>query len=87
VSPAVVDTVLAGLNVDAGLRDAIIEDLIEERAEWAAAHGERSADRWVRQQTLRSVPVFVLAAVRDGDSGCWPRSLNRSSRRCWRSAC
>jgi hypothetical protein len=66
VNPAVIDTVLAGLNVDPGLRDAIIRDLIEERGEWAAAHGERSADRWVRQQTLRSVPVFVLAAVRDG---------------------
>ena len=66
MSPAVLETVLAGLNVDRGLRDAITGDLIEERAEWAALHGERSADRWMRQQILRSVPVFVQAAVRDG---------------------
>jgi hypothetical protein len=66
VSPAVVETVLAGLNVDRALRDAITGDLIEERAELAAAHGERAADRWMRQQILRSVPVFVEAAVRSG---------------------
>ena len=66
MTPAIVETVLAGLNVDRGLRDAIIGDLIEERAKLAALHGERSADRWMRQQILRSVPVFVQAAVRDG---------------------
>jgi hypothetical protein len=66
MSPAVVEIVLAGLNVDRDLRDAITGDLIEERAELAAVHGERSADRWMRQQVLRSVPVFVQAAVRTG---------------------
>ena len=66
MSPALVETLLAGLNVDRGLRDAITGDLIEERAELAAVHGERSADRWMRQQILRSVPVFVQAAVRNG---------------------
>jgi hypothetical protein len=66
VSPAVVESVLAGLNVDRGLRDAITGDLIEERARLAALHGERTADRWMRQQILRSVPAFVGAAVRTG---------------------
>jgi hypothetical protein len=66
VSPAVIETVLAGLNVDRGLRDAIVGDLVEEHAARAAVQGERSADRWVRQQVLRSVPVFMQAAVRDG---------------------
>jgi hypothetical protein len=66
VSPAVVETVLAGLNVDRDLRDAITGDLIEEHAELAAVHGERSADRWVRRQILRSLPVLVQAAVRNG---------------------
>lgn len=64
--PAVVEIVLAGLNMDRGLRDAIAGDLIEERAEVAAVHGKRSADRWMRQQMLRSVPLFVHAAVREG---------------------
>jgi hypothetical protein len=64
--PAFIDTLLAGLNVDGRLRDAIVGDLIEERAEKAAVHGERSADRWMRQQVVRSVPVFVQAAVRGG---------------------
>jgi hypothetical protein len=66
VSPAILETVLAGLNVDRGLRDAIVGDLLEERAELAAVHGERIADRWMRQQIFRSVPVFVQAAVRNG---------------------
>jgi hypothetical protein len=66
VSPAVVDIVLAGLNVDRVLRDAITGDLIEERAELAAVLGERSADRWMRQQVVRSVPLFVHAALRNG---------------------
>jgi hypothetical protein len=66
VSPAILEIVLAGLNVDRSLRDAITGDLIEEHAALAAVHGERSADRWMRQQILRSVPVFVHAAVRNG---------------------
>ena len=66
MSPTVIETMLAGLNVDRALRDAIIGDLIEERAELAAVHGESNAQRWMRQQILRSVPVLVQAAVRDG---------------------
>lgn len=66
MSPALLETLLAGLNVDPALRDAITGDLIEERAAVAAVHGERSADRWTRQQVLRSVPLFVRAAVRNG---------------------
>ncbi len=66
MSPAVLEIVLAGLNVDHGLRDAITGDLIEEHAQLAAIHGERSADRWMRQQILRSVPLFVQAAIRNG---------------------
>ena len=66
MNPAVIETVLAGLNVDRALRDAITGDLIEERAELAAAHGERSADRWMRRQIVRSVPAFAQAAVRTG---------------------
>ena len=49
MSLALIETVLAGLNVDRALRDAITGDLIEERAELAAAHGDRFADRWLRQ--------------------------------------
>jgi hypothetical protein len=63
---AVLETVLAGLNVDRGLRDAIAGDLLEERAEVAAIRGERSADRWMTRQILRSVPFFLQAAVRTG---------------------
>ena len=66
MSPAVLETVLAGLNVDRALRDAITGDLIEERAAVAAVHGERGADRWTRRQILRSVPLFVRAAVLNG---------------------
>ena len=66
MSPAILETVLVGLNVDRDLRDAIIGDLIEERAELAAASGERSADRWMRQQMLRSVPFVALGAFRNG---------------------
>jgi hypothetical protein len=62
----VVETVLAGLNVDRNLRDAITGDLIEERAHLAVVYGERRADRWMWQQVLRSVPIFVQAALRNG---------------------
>lgn len=66
VTPPVLETVLAGLNVERGLRDAITGDLIEERAAVAAIRGERSADRWMRQQILRSLPFLLQAAVRTG---------------------
>lgn len=66
MSLAFLETLLAGLNVDRSLRDAIAGDLIEERAEMAAVHGDRSADRWMRQQVLRSLPAFVRAAAREG---------------------
>ncbi len=66
MSPAVVEIVLAGLNVDPALRDAITGDLVEERAELAAIQGERRADQWMRRQIVRSVPSLVQAAVRDG---------------------
>jgi hypothetical protein len=66
MSLAVLETVLAGLNLDRDLRDAITGDLLEECARLAAVHGKCSADRWLRRQVLRSVPVFVQAAVRNG---------------------
>jgi hypothetical protein len=66
MSPAVLDTVLAGLNVDRALRDAITGDLMEVGAEIAATQGQRRADRWMRQQILRSLPVFVQSALWDG---------------------
>ena len=66
MSPAILEIVLAGLNVDRTLRDAIIGDLIEECAALAAVRGERGARRWMRHQILRSIPVFVQASVRDG---------------------
>jgi hypothetical protein len=65
VSLSVLDIVLAGLNVDCGLRDAITGDLLEERAACAAIHGERTADRWMRQQIFRLVLAFAQTAVRD----------------------
>jgi hypothetical protein len=66
MSPSVLEIVLAGLNVDRELRDAITGDLIEERARLAEMHGARRADRWLRRQTLQSVPLFVHAAVWNG---------------------
>lgn len=66
MSPAILEIVLAGLNVDRDVRDAIAGDLIEEHAQLAEIRGQRSADRWMRQQILRSVPVFVQAAVWNG---------------------
>src|SRR5688572_19462118 len=66
MSPAVIETVLAGLNVDRDLRDAITGDLLEGHAAFAAVHGQRGADRWMRREILRSVPIFMLAAVRNG---------------------
>jgi hypothetical protein len=66
MSPSVVETVLAGLNVDRTVREAITGDMIEERTALAALLGERRADRWMQWQIIRSVPVFVHEAVRDG---------------------
>jgi hypothetical protein len=66
VSPTVLDTVLVGLNVDRGVRDAVTGDLLEERAAVAAVHGERRADRWLRRQILLSTLQFVRSAVWDG---------------------
>ena len=66
MSPELVETVLAGLNVDRDVRDAITGDLIEARSKLVAVRGERGADRWMRQQILRSVPALVRAAVTRG---------------------
>jgi hypothetical protein len=66
VSLEFLEVVLAGFNLDRDLRDAIIGDLIEERAELAAIHGERGADRWLRWQIFRSVPAFAHGAIRSG---------------------
>ena len=66
MSPEFVETVLAGLNVDRNVRDAITGDLIEERTKLVAVRGERGADRWMRHQILRSIPSFVRATVRTG---------------------
>lgn len=63
MNPAAVDIVLAGLNVNRELRDAIAGDLIEGRARLAGTHGRRYADRWVRRQLVGSVPAFVRFAV------------------------
>jgi hypothetical protein len=53
VSPALIEIVLVGLNVDRGLRDAVTGDLIEERAGLATTHGERDADRLRARQLAR----------------------------------
>jgi hypothetical protein len=66
MSPEIVETVLAGLNVDRDLREAITGDLIEGRSKLMTARGQRVADRWMRQQVLRSVPAFIRAAVLAG---------------------
>ena len=66
MSPTVLDIVLAGLNVERGLREALIGDLMEESAELAAAHGVRSANRWLRWQVMRSVRVMAYGALRAG---------------------
>ena len=58
------DIVLAGLNVDRGVREAIIGDLVEERSELAAVRGERFANRWMVSQTVRSLPTLSLRALR-----------------------
>jgi hypothetical protein len=66
VSASMLDTVLAGLNVDRELRDAITGDLLEERAALAAVHGERRANHWMRLQIVLSAFAFGRAAVHDG---------------------
>jgi hypothetical protein len=64
--PETVEIILAGLNVDRDAREAITGDLIEERAKLAAVRGNRNANRWMRQQIVRSVPAFVRAAATAG---------------------
>lgn len=66
--PAIVDIVLAGLNVDRELRDAISGDLIEGRARLAETHGGRYADWWVWRQVFVSVPSLVQSSAR-GQAG------------------
>ena len=61
---ALLDIALAGLNVDRGLREAIIGDLTEERTELASVRGERFARWWMARQILRSMPVLAHAAFR-----------------------
>ena len=75
MSPTVVDVVLAGLNVDRDLRDAITGDLMEERAVLAAVRGEPAANRWMRQQVLRSVPLLIHASFREGGLRLIARSI------------
>jgi hypothetical protein len=66
MSLTTLEIILAGLNVDRSLRDAITGDLLEGRAAVAAFEGERRADRWMRQQIVLSMLEFVRAAVLDG---------------------
>ncbi|HSA56434.1 MAG TPA: hypothetical protein VLE53_12075 [Gemmatimonadaceae bacterium] len=66
MSLRLLDVVLTGLNVDRGLRDAIIGDLLEERTALAAARGTRFADRWMLSQILRSLPALAQATLRAG---------------------
>lgn len=66
MSVTTLDILLAGLNVDRVVRDAIAGDLLEERAALAARQGERRADRWMRRQIVLSMLAFGQAALRDG---------------------
>jgi len=66
MSARILEVALAGLNVDRELREAIIGDLVEERAQLAATRGERVADRWMFGQVLRSMPTLAHAALRAG---------------------
>ncbi len=66
MSLTTLDIILAGLNVDRSLRDAITGDLLEERAVVAALQGEHGANRWMRQQIVWSALEFARAAVWDG---------------------
>lgn len=75
MSPGLLDIALTGLNVDRGLREAIIGDLVEERTQLAAAHGERFADRWMLSQALRSLPTLARAALRAGGARALLRIL------------
>jgi hypothetical protein len=75
MSSRMLEAALAGLNVDPGLREAIIGDLVEERAELAAARGERFADRWMFGQVLRSMPTLAHAALRAGGARAAVRIL------------
>jgi hypothetical protein len=76
MSPDILDIALTGLNVDRGLREAIIGDLVEERTELAAARGERFADWWMLSQMLRSMPTLAHAALRAGGARAMARILS-----------
>jgi hypothetical protein len=76
---AVLETVLAGLNVDPSLRDAIAGDLLEERAVIAAAYGEHNAERWVRSQVLRSLPALVMGEIRTGGFRLFAATLSAAA--------
>ena len=63
---SVLETLMAGLNVDRDVRDAIVGDLLEERARCAAIDGDAGAERWLRRQIGLSALSFVGATIRDG---------------------
>jgi hypothetical protein len=75
MTPRTLHIALAALNVDRGLREAIVGDLVEERTVLAAARGERFADRWVVSQVLRSMPALAHAALRAGGTRAVVRVL------------
>ena len=66
MSPTLIDIVLAGLNVNRDVRDAITGDLLEERSSLVALRGEDAANNWMRLQVLRSLPVMVYGTIREG---------------------
>jgi hypothetical protein len=66
MSLAFIEVVLAGLNVERDVRDAIAGDLLEERSTRAAACGDDAANRWMRLQIVRSLPVIVWGTLRNG---------------------
>ena len=75
MSPGILDVALTALNVDRGLREAIVGDLVEEHAEIAATRGERVADWWMFSQMVRSMPTFAHAALRAGGTRALMRIL------------
>jgi hypothetical protein len=64
--PRVFDVVLTGLSVDSETREAIIGDLVEEHAEFAAMLGQSFANRWLISQMLRSLPLLTHQMLRAG---------------------
>ena len=63
---AALQTVLAGLGVGSGVREAIVGDLIEEHSRFAARDGSVHADRWLRRQVIGSIPFFARETLRTG---------------------